>query len=111
MNKHYACDVILLNFTRAFDKVLHCIIKQKLANLGIVTQPLDWITYFHSERTQVVPRGGAASAPVPVTSGVIQGLIVGPLLFDAFISNMPEQVTTCDVILYTVDAKVYWGIC
>ena len=73
------CDVILLDFTMAFDKVPHGVIKQKLANLGIVAQLLDWIINFLSERTQVVTHGGAASAPVPVTSGVIQGLVVNSL--------------------------------
>ena len=50
MNKYHACNVILLDFIRAFDKVPHSVIKQKAANLGIITQTLNWITNFLSER-------------------------------------------------------------
>ena len=47
----------------------------------------------------------AASASVPVTSSIIQCSVVGPLLFDAFINDILEQVTTCDVILCTDNSK------
>ena len=105
MNKHHACDVILLDITRAFNKVPYSAIKQKLANLGIVAHLVDWVTNFLNERTQLVTHGGAASTLVFVTSGEIQGSVVGPLLFDVFINDMLEQVITYDIILYADDVK------
>ena len=54
LNNRHSVDVILLDFARAFYKVRHDILISKLSSLGILAQPLDWITDFLSYRTQTV---------------------------------------------------------
>ena len=54
LNEGNACNLILLDFVRTFDKVPHNIFLQKLTRVGIAEQPLEWIYNFLSARSQVV---------------------------------------------------------
>ena len=75
LNNRYPVAMILLDFARAFDEVRRDILISKLSNLGISAQPLDWITDFLSNKTQTVIYSDSVSAPISVTSGVIQGCV------------------------------------
>ena len=105
LNEDNTCDVILLDFARAFDKVPHNIILQKLTRLGIVEQPLEWISNFLSARSHVMSYNGTLSEATPVSSGVIQGSTIGSLLFVAFINDLPSLVSNCDFMLFADDSK------
>ena len=99
LNKGNAYDVILLDFARAFDKVPHNIVLQKLTRIVIAEQPLEWISNFLFARSQVVSYNGALSEATSVSSDVIQGLAIGLLLFVAFINDLPSLVSNCDLTL------------
>ena len=75
-------DAILLDFSKAFDKVDHNGLLLKLEHLGIRNSLLNWIRSFLIGRKQKVLVEGKASVPKPVLSGVPQGTVVlGPLFF------------------------------
>jgi hypothetical protein len=105
LNNSIPCDVITLDFMRAFDKVNHVIVRTKLQSLGIGGTLLDWLTDFLKGRTQFVSYRGAMSTAISVTSGVVQGSVVGPLLFLVMINDLPLQVTSLNMVLYADDAK------
>ena len=63
-------DLILLDFSKAFDMVNHEKLLLKLHKYGIRGTTLSWIRAFLSGRTQTVVLEGESSDTVPVTSGV-----------------------------------------
>ena len=73
LNNHGQVDVLMLDFKKAFDKVSHAKLRQKLQFYGISGKTLSWLSEFLSNRSQFVVVDGAYSSAVPVTSGVPQG--------------------------------------
>jgi hypothetical protein len=82
-----------MDFAEAFDKVPHRRLPYKLQYYGIQENPLFWIQAFLSDRTQTVIVNGISSNTVPVTSGVPQGTILGPILFLIYINDFPEYLS------------------
>ena len=80
MNKCYQTDVILPDFSKAFDCVPHQRLLHKLYYYGISGPTLYWVKSFLSNRTQHVSINGSHSALANVTSGVHQCSVIGPVL-------------------------------
>ena len=99
-------DCIMLDFSKAFDKVPHKRLLHKLHYYGVRGETLNWIQAFLSSRTQTVLVNGKQSKQAPVLSGVPQGTVLGPLLFLAYINDMPECVSS-DLRLFADDSLLY----
>ena len=79
-------DAILLDFSKAFDKVSYQRLAIKLDHYGIRGNLLQWIKSFHANRTQQVLVEGHTSSPAPVTSGVPKGTVLGPNLHQRLVA-------------------------
>ena len=102
-------DLIIMDFTKAFDKVPHRRLLYKLRYYGIRGTTLEWITSWLSGRSQKVVLDGQASDPVPVLSGVRQGSVLGPVLFLIFINHLPDNIRS-SVRLFADDCGLYRNI-
>jgi hypothetical protein len=78
LNNSQQVDVILLDFSKAFDKVAHERLLHKLDFYGVRGPTLQWIRNFLQGREQTVVLDGKSSRPAPVQSGVPQGTVLGP---------------------------------
>ena len=104
------CDVILLDFSKAFDKVSHSLLLQKLHRYGIDGRVHSWISSFLNNRTQEVVVDGISSQKSNVTSGVPQGSVLGPLLFLLYINDLPAYTKHSTIRLFADDCMLYRSI-
>ena len=101
---------LILDFSKAFDKVPHRRLAHKLDWYGVRNKSLAWITAFLKDRTQRVLLDGETSTPRPVTSGVPQGTVLGRVLFLAYINDLHESITNSNVRLFADDCVLYRDI-
>ena len=85
-------DVIILDFSKAFDTIPLRHLLGKLEPYGVKGSLLAWIECFLIGRTQSVLVDGVRSKEEAVMSGVPQGTILRPLLFILYINDLPAQV-------------------
>ena len=106
-NNNKQTDLIIMDFAKAFDKVPHKRLLYKLHFYGIRQNTLHWIQAFLTDRTQTVVLDGTSSTSVPVTSGVPQGTVLGPILFLAYINDFPEYLQHSKLRLFADDSIIY----
>ena len=109
LSKGKQTDLVLLDFSKAFDKVNHSKLLWKLHQYVIRGHALAWIRAFLGNRSQTVVLEGEESGSVPVTSGVPQGSVLGPILFLAYINDLPDELSS-QVRLFADDTAVYLTI-
>ena len=85
-------DLILLDFSKTFDKVAHEKLLLKLHHYGIRGNTLKWIKDVLDNQKQAVVINGLKSDKISVSSGVPQGSVHGLIRCLAYINELPEQV-------------------
>ena len=101
-NRSGASRAVTLDISKAFDKVWHADLLDKLESYGISGQIFGLISSFLSSRWIRVVLEGKSSQEYPVNAGVPQVSILGPTLFLLYINDLPDNVI-CDIAVYTDD--------
>ena len=97
--------VIFFDLQKAFDKVWHAGLLAKLELLGIRGDALSWFESYLSGRSQCTDVAGVTSQFADLHAGVPQGAILSPLLFTAFVNDLPQHVSTADINLFADDTS------
>ena len=97
---------IYLDFSKAFDMIDHSILIEKLYKYGFSGNCLQWFKSYLSNRTQCVQYLDCVSSPLPISKGVPQGSVLGPLLFIIFINDIHKCSDIFEFILYADDTTI-----
>lgn len=100
---------ILFNFSKAFDRVQHGILIEKLRKMGFSGSVLCWIISYLTDRMQAVrdPIENKISTLANIRVGVPQDFVLGPLLFTLYISDLKNALCYCKYNFYADDLQIY----
>ena len=96
---------VALDISKAFDRIWHAVLLQKLKSYGISGQIFGLISSFLNNRQLQVVLDGKYSQEYPVNVGVPQGSILGPTLFLLYINDLPDDVI-CNIAIYAYDTTL-----
>ncbi|CAL8107568.1 unnamed protein product [Calicophoron daubneyi] len=100
--------ILLLDMQKAFDRVAHKHLVYKLAKVGIRPPLLDLLASYLHGRQQIVRIGQCDSTPAQVASGVIQGSVLGPLLFLVYTNDVTDVIANGKTFIYADDIKIVY---
>ena len=93
---NFVCG-IFVDLQKAFDNVDHSILLSKLCHNGISGLTNKWFGSYLANHKQFVSINGFASSTSSITHGVLQGSVLGPLLFLLYINNLHLTIKQCKV--------------
>lgn len=99
-------DTIYTDFSKAFDKVNHSLLIKKLSNFGFGGTVLSWLESYVTDRSSFVVVKGHVSKLYHSTSGVPQGSVLGPILFNIFINDVTECFQESNCFIFADDLKI-----
>ena len=99
--------MILIDLLKAFDTINHNILLDKLLPIGFSKNMISWYESYLVERHFTVEVANRVSEFTNISCGVLQGSILGPLLFLIYVNHMIQAVE-CDLYLYANDACVFF---
>ena len=102
--------LVLLDFSKAFDSLRHDFILKKLEHLGLCNKSLQLFQSFLSQRSQQLKIQQTLSTSEFLKRGVPQGSILGPLLFNVFVADLPTSIRSGKVIQYADDTQIFYSI-
>ena len=99
--------VIYIDLKKAFDTVSHKIMLRKLSSIGLSHDRIDWSQSYLAGRSQVTRVSGKSSSSRPINTCVPQGPILGPILFQIYVNDLPLYISNCRVSMFADDTTIY----
>ena len=99
--------IVLVDLSKAFDSICQSTHLLKLRSLGTLSQALQWLESYPTDCKQCTRLGTSLSDELAITHGVHQGSILGPMLFNSYINDLPSAVKSSCTDSYVDDTKIY----
>ena len=96
-----------IDLKKAFDTVNLTILLKKLNKYGVRGATLQWCKNYRTDRRQCTLANECQSDTLPVTCGVPQGSVLGPLFFLVYVNDLQHAVNECDLKLYADDTVLF----
>ena len=115
INNSQMVGSVFLDFRKAFDIVNHAILAKKLETYQLDKKSVDFFCSYLHNRTQAVRVNGITSATGLIEHGVPQGSVLGPLLFNIYVNDLPlllaQIKVACDMFaddgtIHTADKNI-----
>ena len=106
INNNNNSYIIYLDLKKAFDTISHEKMIKKLEALGLDGLTLGWFNSYLLDRSQCVKLNNMIPDTLPITYGVPQGSILGPILFSIYINDIAD-IVNCGIVLYADDTVIF----
>ena len=109
MDKQKVTAVVLLDTSKALDSLNHDILLLKLqdiADIDLSTAALNWFSRYLSNRFLINRINFELSDKLPIQSGVPQGSILGPILLNIYVNDLPSVPQCCKSKTYVDDKNL-----
>ena len=107
-NKEFGCG-IFIDLKKAFDTVNHSTLLLKLHHYGVRGKAYEWFQSYLSNQKQFVCVNGHDSDSLPLTCGVPQGSVLGPLLFLLYVGDLPNASSLLTFHFFADDTNIYYS--
>lgn len=109
LDKMSQVDVIYTDFSQAFDRLDHKLLLSKIRRFYLSNRLINLLESYLSNRRQFVENAGIKSKSFQVRSGVPQGSVLGPLLFNLFIDDI-TSIFSAECLIYADDMKLFSSV-
>ena len=106
MNKHQIMQSVFIDFSKAFDTIDHSILLKKLQSNYLYSDSIALIENYLSNRKQQVLVNSKLSKTRNIVCGVLQGSVLGPLLFLIYINDITSFFQDVKIYQYADDTVI-----
>lgn len=106
-DKRQLTAMVLLDYSKAFDTIVHEVLLSKLHFIGFNKNAVEFMKNYLGNRSQQVVIGRKVSQPLKLAFGVPQGSILGPVLYNIYTFDFIHNVEFCHSHFYADDTQLY----